>query len=272
MAGVFEAVIAGVSTVTVAVIAGSIAVRNARKTPHENLKSLLELLKDPDIRTEDRAVLDRAVHREISRIGLLNDARIQGFWAYQRARYLGGMSRYTQNALLAALVLPALTIPTAFLWPLQGYGRLPEFAPAPDTGTDDHTTIGYLRWRVNTDWDPHHLLQRYVLVTTSEPWAYLSAYAALSLAFVVAVRLAVSAARTGRLRRASAIFAVALLPSQLVTYMIFRISSRLSPEPVIWLYNVRTSCPPGSFGSRPIATSIGPRFECLEVGDQLDLP
>lgn len=70
-----------------AVIAGSIALRNARKTPHETLKTLVEILdKSHLVWREDRHILELAIHRELQRLDRLNQARLEGFWAYQRER------------------------------------------------------------------------------------------------------------------------------------------------------------------------------------------
>ncbi|MEU4807922.1 hypothetical protein AB0H20_01845 [Nocardia fluminea] len=69
--------------VIAAIIAGGFAVRNARKTPHENLKTLVEILeKSEHVWRDDRRVLEEAVHREIQRIDQLNRARVEGFWSY----------------------------------------------------------------------------------------------------------------------------------------------------------------------------------------------
>jgi hypothetical protein len=85
-------VLAAVGTVLAAILAGSFAVRNARKTPHETLKTLVDITQTAQlISSEDLQVLQAAIHREVLRIRLLNDARIEGFWQYQfeRIRQLG---------------------------------------------------------------------------------------------------------------------------------------------------------------------------------------
>jgi hypothetical protein len=80
----WQTLLGAVGVVLAAIIAGSFAVRNARKTPHETLKTLLEIAETAGahIEPEDKAVLKAAVHREIERIGLVNQARLQGFWKY----------------------------------------------------------------------------------------------------------------------------------------------------------------------------------------------
>jgi hypothetical protein len=69
------------------VITATVAYRAGRKTPYEVLKTLVEILEKSDqVANDDRQVLAMAVHREIQRIDRLNQARIEGFWAYQRER------------------------------------------------------------------------------------------------------------------------------------------------------------------------------------------
>ena len=76
----------GVGVFIVAIIA--FAVRNVRRSPHQRLKTLVEIAKTAEglISQEDRAVLDAAVHREIQRIDRLNRARAAGYWNYWRER------------------------------------------------------------------------------------------------------------------------------------------------------------------------------------------
>ncbi|MEO3757309.1 hypothetical protein ABGB19_03330 [Mycobacterium sp. B14F4] len=80
----WQTVLGGVGVVLAAIVAGSFAVRNARKTPHETLKILVEIAENAEglIRPEDREVLETAIHREIQRIDRLNRARLEGFWRY----------------------------------------------------------------------------------------------------------------------------------------------------------------------------------------------
>jgi hypothetical protein len=84
----WQTVLGGAGGVLAAIIAGSFAVRNARKTPHETLKTLIEITEKAEgqIQPEDRAVLIAACHREILRIDRLNRARREGFWKYWRER------------------------------------------------------------------------------------------------------------------------------------------------------------------------------------------
>ncbi|EFG73702.1 hypothetical protein HMPREF0591_6389 [Mycobacterium parascrofulaceum ATCC BAA-614] len=80
----WQPVLGTVGVVLAAIIAGSFAVRNARKTPHETLKTLVEIAEKAGnlIEAEDLDVLKAAVHREIQRIDRLNQARVEGFWKY----------------------------------------------------------------------------------------------------------------------------------------------------------------------------------------------
>ncbi|MVU83310.1 hypothetical protein GPX89_39490 [Nocardia sp. ET3-3] len=122
MTVLWQAILGGSGAVLAAIIAGSVAVRNARRTPHDVLKSLLDILKDEHIWREDRAILEVAVHREIQRIRALNEARLQGFWAYQRERLLGEISPLTLRLSLPALVLPLCSILMVFVGPVLGVG------------------------------------------------------------------------------------------------------------------------------------------------------
>ena len=83
-----QAVLGGTGAVISALIAGSFAVRNAKRAPHDNLKSLIDIgsVDSGLLSDEDVSVLREAVHQEVVRIGRLSDARTQGFWAYQRER------------------------------------------------------------------------------------------------------------------------------------------------------------------------------------------
>src|ERR1700722_662225 len=84
----WQSVLGGAGVVLAAIIAGSFAVRNARKTPHETLKTLVEIAEkaEGNIRREDRAVLETAIHREIQLIDRLNQARLEGFGKYWMER------------------------------------------------------------------------------------------------------------------------------------------------------------------------------------------
>ncbi|MEU2033275.1 hypothetical protein [Nocardia amamiensis] len=51
------------------------------------MKTLIEILdKSHLLEREDRQVLEIAIHREVQRIEQLNQARLEGFWAYQWVR------------------------------------------------------------------------------------------------------------------------------------------------------------------------------------------
>lgn len=82
--------------VIAALIAGGFAVRLARKTPHENLKTLVEIRKAiPRGRTnlDEKGVLDAAIKHELENIATLTEARGRGFWAYAWARIRLAFSR-----------------------------------------------------------------------------------------------------------------------------------------------------------------------------------
>ncbi|WP_445160790.1 hypothetical protein ACTXG5_21920 [Mycobacterium sp. Dal123C01] len=80
----WQSVLGGVGVVLAAVIAGSFAVRNARKTPHETLKTLVDIAEKAEnlLEPDDQDVLKAAMQREIQRIDRLNQARLEGFWTY----------------------------------------------------------------------------------------------------------------------------------------------------------------------------------------------
>jgi hypothetical protein len=90
----WQSVLGGVGVVLAAIIAGSFAVRNARKTPHETLKTLVEIAEKADdhIECEDQDVLKAAMHREIQRIDRLNQARLEGFWRELAENFKQGLA------------------------------------------------------------------------------------------------------------------------------------------------------------------------------------
>jgi hypothetical protein len=94
MAPWWQSVLGGVGVVLAAIIAGSFAVRNARKTPHETLKTLVEIAEKAEnlIEAEDQDILKAAMHREIQRIDRLNQARLEGFWTYLRENLKQGLA------------------------------------------------------------------------------------------------------------------------------------------------------------------------------------
>ena len=116
----WQTVLGGIGVVFAAIIAGSFAVRNARKTPHETLKTLVEIAEKAEgiIRPEDRAVLEAAVHREIQRIDRLNRARLEGFWRYW-------MERTKQSLAIDAVTIDVGlgAIRTQFTWRLKASDR-----------------------------------------------------------------------------------------------------------------------------------------------------
>ncbi|MFF2553323.1 hypothetical protein ACFVUS_20140 [Nocardia sp. NPDC058058] len=246
MAGILEATVASVSAVTVALIGGAFAIRNARKTPHETLKSLLELLKDPDISSGDRVVLQDATHREIARIGMLNTARLEGFWAFQRARFLGGMSPFTQRALFTAIILPALTIPTAWVWPVSLSDNFPgltvDYAVA--TYKSGEGGAGDLTWSVDRDWGWGHLVDHYIISPPFPTWLVMVAYILVIVAVILLTRVGVAAARTHHILRALASFGMFALICQLVTYVVYRILGHLATNPQAWylVYQLGDGC------------------------------
>ncbi|MEV4155831.1 hypothetical protein AB0J48_22660 [Nocardia salmonicida] len=93
--------------VIAATIAGGIAVRNARKTPHENLKTLVEILDmSQHIWRDDRRVLEESVHREVQRLDRLNQARVEGFRPYfvERIKQLDPLLPAVVAGLIAAML------------------------------------------------------------------------------------------------------------------------------------------------------------------------
>ncbi|MBJ8342968.1 hypothetical protein JGU71_29185 [Antrihabitans sp. YC3-6] len=96
-------------TILAAIVAGSFAVRNARKTPHERLKTLVEIVeKLPDeVGRDDRAILANAIDREIQRIKLLNDARLEGNWAYVKEAVRQSLP------IIAAILGPSVSVSAA---------------------------------------------------------------------------------------------------------------------------------------------------------------
>lgn len=85
---------AGVGAVIAAVIAGWFGGRNARKSPHERLKALVEIAKDmPDGLDTDETV-KRAIERELRHIARLNAAREQSYGRYAVELLLQNMSEW----------------------------------------------------------------------------------------------------------------------------------------------------------------------------------
>lgn len=81
-----------VVTLFVGLFAGWVASRNARKTPHENLKALTEIRASlgETAPSEQLAVLDASIAWEIQRIDELTSARGRGpvYYAYTRVRQM----------------------------------------------------------------------------------------------------------------------------------------------------------------------------------------
>ncbi|MBF6297055.1 hypothetical protein IU459_05795 [Nocardia amamiensis] len=98
-----------------AIIAGGIALRTAQGTPYETLKTLVEILdKSHLLGREDRQVLEIAIHREVQRIEQLNQARLEGFWAYQRVRLKQLDSTGPLAGVLAAILVPTIGMTVAY--------------------------------------------------------------------------------------------------------------------------------------------------------------
>ncbi|MEV6071858.1 hypothetical protein AB0L82_35415 [Nocardia sp. NPDC052001] len=241
---ILESVLGGTGVVTAAVIAGSIAVRTARKTPHENLKSLLEILKDDHLEAADRDIIAASVHREIARIGMLNAARLQGFWAYQRERLLGRLSPTAQMALFTALVLPPLSIATVWLWPI---------APTtPYVGWLSRQAIGNLivyryEWRLRWRWPwwPWTDVQGGPTHAITMPWLDIVGLVVLVFMVWALTRFAQLAARSPRLVRSWAVFAGFLVISEGLTYVCYRLVAQLDPNPVAMVVRYDTYCSTG---------------------------
>ncbi|MEV6560431.1 hypothetical protein AB0M22_32255 [Nocardia sp. NPDC051756] len=73
--------------IVAAIVTGTFAVRTARRTPYETLKTLVDILdKSRSLPKDERHVIETAIRRELKRIDRLNAARIEGFGAYLRER------------------------------------------------------------------------------------------------------------------------------------------------------------------------------------------
>ncbi|WP_431816289.1 hypothetical protein [Gordonia jacobaea] len=98
------------ATLVVGLLAGWVATRNARKTPHENLKALTEIraaLADDD--ETATMVLNEAIKYEIDRLARLSAARRRGSLAYAR-------EVLRQRPVTVAVVVSlAITLPFSFL-------------------------------------------------------------------------------------------------------------------------------------------------------------
>jgi hypothetical protein len=80
-----------VAAIVAALIAGWFGGRNARKTPHERLKSLVDIAKDMPRGVDRERTIERAIERELRQLERLNSAREESF-----PRYLAELIR--QNA------------------------------------------------------------------------------------------------------------------------------------------------------------------------------
>ncbi|WP_206499030.1 hypothetical protein [Rhodococcus sp. KRD175] len=75
----FGPVFVPAGVILAAIIAGSFTIRNARKTPHEQLKTLVEIREK--LHVVDTHVIDAAIDRELEKIDRLYSARTRGVWS-----------------------------------------------------------------------------------------------------------------------------------------------------------------------------------------------
>lgn len=75
----FGPVFVPAGVILAAIIAGSFTIRNARKTPHEQLKTLVEIREK--LHVVDTHVIDAAIDRELEKIDRLHSARTRGVWS-----------------------------------------------------------------------------------------------------------------------------------------------------------------------------------------------
>lgn len=99
--------------VLAAIIAGSVAIRLARKTPHENLKALVEIRKAmphdrPNL--DEDGVLDAAIRHELDNIATLTAARGRGLSAYAWARVKLAFARTFESPGLTGLAIGAVML------------------------------------------------------------------------------------------------------------------------------------------------------------------
>lgn len=244
MAGILETILGGTGVITAAVIAGSVAVRNARKTPHETLKSLLEIMKDENIWREDRPIVAAAVHREIQRIGILNEARLQGFWAYQRERFLGGVAPHIRRAALVAVLIPPLTILTVWLWPTE----LVYATPATVREAND-TAWGWIAYR----WSWAAPSQLVVMPGVGElsTWVFVAAMVALIAWILLLFYLAKAVVRSGAMVEGWFVFTAFLLATMSITHIAYHILGHLVLQPAAWQLG-EVQARPCSVGAEPV--------------------
>ncbi|MDJ0426009.1 hypothetical protein QNA19_08775 [Rhodococcus fascians] len=94
----------------VGLFAGWIATRNARKSPHDNLKALVEIeakLADDD----HKVVVQASIAREIRKLNALNSAREEKFWKWvwinlTSSREIAGYFVFPLVALVVAAATP----------------------------------------------------------------------------------------------------------------------------------------------------------------------
>lgn len=99
--------------VIAALIAGGFAFRIARKTPHENLKALVEIrqtLSEGDVNLDENGVLAAAIGHELDKIDRLTTAREKGFWEYTRTASRDAFSPSEKLMFLFLGIMVILTI------------------------------------------------------------------------------------------------------------------------------------------------------------------
>lgn len=98
--------------VIAALIAGGFAFRIARKTPHENLKALVEIrqtLSEGDVNLDESGVLAAAIGHELDKIDRLTAAREKGFWEYTRTASKDAFSPSEKLFFLFLVIMAILT-------------------------------------------------------------------------------------------------------------------------------------------------------------------
>ncbi|GCE40956.1 hypothetical protein Rhow_004599 [Rhodococcus wratislaviensis] len=89
----WENALTPIGYIIAAAIAAGVAVRLARKTPHENLKALTDIYVELPSAVDERAVIEKAIQQELDKLEALSKARDKpGFqgrleYFYQRAQW-----------------------------------------------------------------------------------------------------------------------------------------------------------------------------------------
>ncbi|MBT1258238.1 hypothetical protein KHP11_27610 [Rhodococcus erythropolis] len=112
--------------IVAAFIVGGFAIRNARKTPHERLKNLVDIAKDmPEGLDVDQSV-QRAITAELVDFERLMAASRKGFWAKRKEHVIQHRFRYT--AAIAVCVGAAVAVGAGYMAHRQLDGFTPPAA------------------------------------------------------------------------------------------------------------------------------------------------